>query len=425
MLPVRYLVPGKPFIFRRVSKQKGHCHCWHHFACCRLLETSPIQTASKMISEDECKKIFETYMALSVVPEQLKSRRVTEQLTEEELEATAMRSNAYFVTSLKSRDILTKEIRFATAMRESYRYLDGIDEVEEALTLLRISLRFHKENKSHIYRTCMQEDFRYENEEDAKLAAQRRMRITKENRDVQAMIIRGQDRQQNAVWVAMPRKTQGDDPEGFVDSLIYTIERCAATTEALTSGRKDRMVAVLDCKNSASPSIKAMKTGISIMQAHYPGRLNNLIVLDLNYILQGIYNCVRPFLDPDTRQKFVIVKGTKAKETAVSVHIDESQAQTNLLKNGKLSPEVDGEWFVKEVPFHRLYDDALSEAAPMPELDEFAGEPPLLHSLSKKSESKIPTMIKSPRTFKTKSRSLAVGSVTRCMTRITVTPVLM
>jgi hypothetical protein len=403
----------------------SHCQqCLDHIFL--LLQTTRKFTfyikmaTSKMITEDECKKVFETYIAMSVVPEQLNSRRVTEHLTDEELEAAAMRSNAYYVTSLRNRGILTKEIRFATAMRESYRYLDGIDEVQEALKLLRISLRFHKENKSHIYRTCMQEDFQYDNEEDEKLAAKRRMRITKENRDVQAMLIRGQDRHNNAVWVAMPRKKQGDDPEGFVDSLLYTIERCSAATEALTSGRSDRMVAVLDCKNSASPPIKAMKTGIGIMQAHYPGRLNNLIVLDLNYILQGIYNCVKPFLDPDTREKFVIVKGTKAKEAAVSVHIDESQAQTNLLKNGKLSPEIDGEWFVKEVPFHRLYDDAPSKEIPTPMLSEEV-EPPLQHSISK-NKNKIPTTIKSQRTFKTKSRSLAVGSVTRCMTRITVTP---
>lgn len=372
-----------------------------------------------MNTKDECKKIFETYMVLSVAPEQSKSRRVTEHLTEEELEGAAMRSHAYFVSSLRYPELLTKEIRFATAMRESYRFLDGIDEVQVAVQLLQVSLRFHAENKSHIYRTCMQEDFKYNSEEDAKLAAQRRIRITKENSEVQAMIIRGQDRQKNAVWVAMPRKQQGDDPQGFVDMLLYTIERCAATTEALTLGRSDRMVAVLDCKNSASPSIKAMKMGISIMQAHYPGRLKNLIVLDLNYILQGIYNCIKPFLDPDTREKFVIVKGTKAKEATISVHIDESQAQTNLLKNGKFSAEVDGEWFLKNVPFHRLYDYApSSEEATTPESDVH----PMLHPVSRKDESKIPTTIKSPRTFKTKSRTLAVGTVTRCMTRITVTP---
>lgn len=374
-----------------------------------------------MLSEHECRKIFETYIALSVAPEQLDSRRVAEQLSEEELEQSALRSNAYFVATLRYPHLLTNEIRFATAMREAHRHLDGIDNVEVALGLLQATLKFHLENRTHVFKTCMQEDFVYDDEEDDKLAKARRDRITKENRDVQAMIIRGQDRQKNAVWVAMPRKQQGDDPQAFVDVLIYTIERCAATTEALTSGRRDRMVAVLDCKHSASPSIKAMKMGISIMQAYYPGRLKNLIVLDLNYVLQGIYNCVKPFLDPETREKFVIVKGTKAKEAAVSVHIEEDQAQTNLLKNGKLSPVVDGEWFVKEVPFHCLYDDVQHKTVSIP--PQPAGDPLVLHAVHKKDESKIPAPIKSPRTFKTKSRTLAVGTVAHCLTRITVTPV--
>lgn len=360
-------------------------------------------------------------MKMSVLPDQQPSRRITEQLTDQELELAAMRSYAYFVSSLYRPSSLSDEIRFATAMREAHRHLDGIDDVEVALKLLRVSLQFHKEHRTHVYKTCMQESFEYTDEEDARLAAERRSRIIQENRDCQSMIIRGQDRQNNAVWVAMPRKTQGEEAEAFVDCLLYTIERCAATTEALTLGSQDRMIAVLDLKNSACPSIKAMKMGIHTLQAHYPGRLKNLIVLDLNYILQGIYNCIKPFLDPETREKFVIVKG-KAKEAAVSVHLDESQAQSNLLKNGKLSPDVDAEWFVKEVPFCRLYDYVPSCERPA---NSHAHEADGLghHKHSAKNEKKIPAMVKSPRTFKTKARTLAVGSVTRCMTRITVTSI--
>lgn len=374
-----------------------------------------------MLSEDECRKILDTYMKMSVLPDQQPSRRITEQLSDEERELAAMRSYAYFVCSLYRPSMLSNEIRFATAMREAHRHLDGIDDVEVALKLLRVSLQFHKDHRTHVYKTCMQENFDYSDEEDAKLAVVRRTHILQENRDCQPMIIRGQDRQNNAVWIAMPRKTPGEEAEAFVDCLLYTIERCAATTEALTLGSQDRMIAVLDLKNSACPSIKAMKMGINTLQAHYPGRLKNLIVLDLNYILQGIYNCIKPFLDPETREKFVIVKGTKAKEAAILVHLDESQAQSNLLKNGKLSPDIDAEWFVKEVPFCRLYDYVPSSERPAnSQAHEADG---LGNHKHKRDEKKIPAMVKSPRTFKTKTRTLAVGSVTRCMTRITVTSI--
>ena len=49
---------------------------------------------SRMLSEDECRKILETYMKMSVLPDQQPSRRITEQLTDEELELAAMRSYA-------------------------------------------------------------------------------------------------------------------------------------------------------------------------------------------------------------------------------------------------------------------------------------------------------------------------------------------
>jgi hypothetical protein len=372
-----------------------------------------------MLSDYEVRKIFETNLALSVAGDQITSRRVTEQLTDDELEQAAIRSYAYYMTSVRNPGMLTKEIRFATAMREADRHLDGMDDVELALKLLRESLAGHKEHRSHLYKTCMDTDFEYRNEQDAKLAAQRRDRIIKENRDNQAMIIRGQDKMGRAVWVAMPRKKTGDDPQAFVDMLLYTIERCAATTEALSLGKSDKMVAILDLTKSCSPSIKAMKSGIDIMQSLYSGRLKNLIVLDLNYILQGIYNCIKPFLDPETRSKFVIVSGAKAKEAAVSVHLEPSQAQRNILKGGHLSSDVDGEWFVKNVPFCRLYDFSAEEnVSPQNtvKVDHHSS-----HISNKKDARHVPaTLIRSPRTYKTKARSLAVGTVAKCLTRVTV-----
>ena len=371
-----------------------------------------------MLSDHEVRKIFETYLDLSVAPDQTISRRITEQLTEEEQEQAAIRSYAYYMTSLRNPGMLTKQIRFATAMREAHRHMDGIEDWGVALKLLRETLARHKEMRSHVYKTCMEPAFQYKDKEDAKLATQRRDRIIKENRENQAMIIRGQDKQGSAVWVAMPRKKTGDDPQTFIDVLLYTMERCAATTEALTFGKNDQLVAILDLNKSGSPSLKAMKTGVSLMESLHPGRLKNLIVLDLHYILQGLYNCIKPILDPSTRSKFIIVSGTKAKEAAVSVHLEPTQAQTNILQGGHLSADVDGEWFVKNVPFCRLYDflPAGSQAPPS------KGKVDHHSSSTNKDSNHIPaTVLRSPRTYRSKARSLAVGTVGRCMTRVTVT----
>jgi hypothetical protein len=201
----------------------------------------------------------------------------------------------------------------------------------------------------------MQENFVYDDPDVSKLATQRRLRIM-ENMDIQTMLVRGHDKQKNAVWLCLPRKTTGDDVEGFLDYCIYMIERASACTEAFTQGESDAIVVVVDARNSSAPSVKACKAAINILQTHYTGRLKNLVILDLPYLLQAIYNVVKPFLDPDTRSKFIILKGERQKELALASLLDKSQVSPNLVRNGKLGSGVDGKRFLHDVPFHCLYD---------------------------------------------------------------------
>lgn len=358
-----------------------------------------------MLTKYECDKIFETYLSLSVAPEQVPGRTLTERLTPKELEQAACTSYAFFCTKLRSPDSLTEEIRFACAMRESNRHWRDVKEMEGAYVSLTRTLKFHVAQKTLIYRTCMDVNFVYKTKEDANLAALRRQRIIKEVRENQTMVIKGHDRHRRAVWLSMPRRKPGDDPDAFVDVLVHMMERAVATTEALSFGRRENMVSILDCNKTTAPSVKALKMGISAIEAYYPGRLKNLVALDLSFIIQSIYNVLKPFLDPVTRSKFIIVKGAKAKDEAVSVLLDESQATPNALKRGKMSTDIDAEWFVTKVPFCRLYDDP----SPPPE--------PTVHTV--KERRKIPVPIKSPRRNRGKCRSLAVGSMTRCLTRVT------
>jgi hypothetical protein len=354
------------------------------------------------LSENECRAVLKTYMSLSHTPEEETSRRLAERLSAEELEVAALRSYAYWLTSIRSPGSLTEEIRFATAVREANRHLDGVP-FDEAVPNLKASMQFHRERKTMVYRTCMQEDFVYDDQDDSKLATRRRLRI-KENMYIQTMVVRGHDKEKNAVCVTLPREETGDDVEGGLDTLIYVIERACACTEALSRGQRDKIVVVVDARNSSAPSIKACQAGIHILQNHYPGRLKNLVVLDLPYVLVGIYNVVKPFLDPDTKSKFKILKGSKQKESALSLLLDKSQATPNLLKNGKLGPAVSSERFVNEVPFHCLYDDVPKATAPGTASDRNMG-----------IDRKMGVTVR--------VNTLAVGSITQCLSRITVTPI--
>lgn len=307
------------------------------------------------LTEDECSTILQTYVSKSKRPDQATAVRLAKCLTEEEQEVAALCSHAYWVTSIRSPEKLTKEIQFATAVREAYRHLDGIPEFEDSVKNLKATVQFHRERKTLLYRTCMNENFVYDDSDDGKLAAQREMRIKKEM-ELHTMSVRGHDKEKNAVWVCMPRKAQGQDSQGFVDHCIYMMERASACTESLSMGESDAILVVIDARHSSAPSIKAIKGAIKVLQDHYPARLKNLVVLDLPYLLQGIYNCVKPFMDSDTKAKFIIVKGDRAKESALAPLIDKSQLPHNLVRNGKLGSIIDGKRFLYDVPFHHLYD---------------------------------------------------------------------
>jgi hypothetical protein len=204
----------------------------------------------------------------------------------------------------------------------------------------------------------MIEDFVYDDSYDSILASKRRSRII-DNMNIQELVVRGHDKDKNGIILASPRKqSSGDDVDGFLDYLIYTIERAAASTEAVSRGHSDNLVAIVDARNSSAPSAKAATAAINILQSYYPGRLKNLVVLDPPYFLVALYNIVKPFLDPDTRSKFLVVKGAKRRESSLSVLLDSSQASPNLLQNGTLGPTVDGQRFLNDVPFHCLYDNA-------------------------------------------------------------------
>lgn len=274
-------------------------------------------------------------------------------------------SYAYWLTSLRSPEYLNDELRFATAVREAHRHLDGEPSFDGALELLRATIQFHITKRTWVYRTCMDDDFRYDDEDDSMLAKKRRTRLIK-NMSIQNMVIRGHDKNKNAVWLVMPRKQAGDDVDGFLDMSIYMIERAIACSEALSRGTSEKIVTILDARNTSSPSVKACMEAINVLQHHYPCRLKNLIILDPPFFVSGIYNIVKPFLDPDTRAKFVPVKGERQKVESLSPLIDQSQASPSFLPGGRLVAPLDGQHFLTRVPFHCVYDDVQKSVPVVP-----------------------------------------------------------
>ena len=308
------------------------------------------------LTDDECRDILDTHVSHSLGENEDMSRRMIDALTVEEQEVAARSSYAYWIAGTRSEQPLPTQVRERTAMREACRHLNGSGDFKFALKGLKKTVAFRTSRNIEVYRTCMNEGFVYANQEHTKLAAQLRNSIS-ENMKFQTMVPRGHDRSQNAVLLAMPRKEKGErGVESFLDFVIYIIERTIACTEAMSEGRSENIVVVLDCKRSCAPCLKAMKAAVRILQNHFPNRLKNLVIIDPPAWLSGAYHLLKPFLDPDTRTKFMMATSKKQKAASFGGLIDESQASPNMLVNGELTSPIDSSFFLTKVPFHRLYD---------------------------------------------------------------------
>ena len=321
-----------------------------------------------------CQQIIDYYRAESQKPQHEQARWLVQQLTDEEQEIAAQCSYAYWFLSRygsQPEDQQDESTRFATAMREANRHNNTAETPREILKILKATLEFHKSHKTRLFRTCMAEDDETTEEtiDDMLLSRQRRDRIHDEMFNYQTNVIRGYDRDERAIFFAFPRKKAGTPQmeEAFVDSMLYTMERAVACSEYLSVGRQDQIFCIIDIKGGSCPPFKNLQAAVGVMQKYYPGRLRRSIVLNAPYIATAMWKMLKPFLDPVTASKFVFPRGGGASKDSslISEMIDESQAMPVLLPGrGKLSPNVDVNRSLYEVPFHELYDYNNHDSSP-------------------------------------------------------------
>jgi hypothetical protein len=353
------------------------------------------------VADRRFQEILQFYAEDAQRPYQQQACDVVKQLSPQEQEDAALCSYSYWHLSCKVRrhrdksrssskkkaDILTnnqndntklpEEWRFGAAVREAIRHLEGVPSVEKAVELLKSTLQFHRTNQTWQYRCCirmidglafddMMMTMMKSTDDDppsntivtstGDQMEKRKSRICHEMANLQTFVTRGHDRDLRSVIFAYPRKAAGEE-EHFIDSILYTVERAVACTEFQSRGRQDKIVAVMDSQGSTAPPMKACKVAVNILQQYYPGRLKNLIILNPPYMLLGIYKMIKPFMDPDTAAKFIVVKGTRQTEIEIAKLIDPSQAMPIMIPTGQLESTVDVSEFLYHCPFFCLYDD--------------------------------------------------------------------
>lgn len=217
-----------------------------------------------------------------------------------------------------------------------------------------------QEQRIDLFRACFTEGIQFDNEDDAKAAGKLRTQIENDFKK-QASYIRGSDKTGRALLIERARTETDTQDDEFVASQIYLMERAIAATEFVSKGRQEKIVVVLDFgsfKSSLAPTLAAVKAVASILQTKYSERLKNLVVIDPPFWMRTMFGMIKPFLDPVTKAKFIVVTGDAKKLEVLTELIDADQAMPFMVPNGKLVEEVDLDRFTKVVPFHCLYDQA-------------------------------------------------------------------
>jgi len=289
---------------------------------------------------------------------------LVETLTPKQIELAAQGSYAYWLATISPHQQPTDAERLRMATREARRFL-GSPTLEVAERLLKETCAFREERRIDLIRSCFMEEgtVEYDNDDELLLAHKYRYLI---NNDLskQSAYVRGRDKDGRALLIVHPRTQTGTDDDEFVLSQLYLMERAIAVTEYESVGRIEKITAVFDFNNfqsSLAPNFEAVKSVSGILQNRYSERLQKLVITDPPFWMRAAYGVLKPFLDPVTSAKFIMVSGSKRKQQVIADLIDEDQAMPFLLPSGKLIDKVDDRVFIQHVPFYRGYDRRYGE----------------------------------------------------------------
>jgi CRAL/TRIO domain len=223
---------------------------------------------------------------------------------------------------------------------------------------------YKQEQRVDLVRACFLGDdiVELDNDED-RAKVQELRRLIEADLAKQQAYCRGHDKDGLAIMIQRSRTAKDKDldnggEDGFVATVLYTMERAIAVTESHSVGQLEKIMVVLDFKtfkSSLAPSWNAIKRVATILQNRYPERLKKLVVIDPPFWMRTMYSLLSPFLDPETKAKFVVVSGDAKKQSILSEFVDVDNAMPFLLPNGKLVDPVDIACYLNKVPFCQAY----------------------------------------------------------------------
>ncbi|XP_068665870.1 CRAL-TRIO domain-containing protein YKL091C-like isoform X2 [Aristolochia californica] len=112
------------------------------------------------------------------------------------------------------------------------------------------------------------------------------------------------------------------DLEEFKRFVVYILEKLCASTP---SGQ-EKFIAIADLQGwgLSHCDIRGYLAALDILQNYYPERLAKAFLIHVPYMFLATWKIVYPFMDKNTRKKFIFVENKNLKATLLQ-DIDESQ----------------------------------------------------------------------------------------------------
>ncbi|XP_078169124.1 SEC14 cytosolic factor-like [Carex rostrata] len=132
----------------------------------------------------------------------------------------------------------------------------------------------------------------------------------------------GFDRAGRPIVVLLGGKHLKGDIEEFKRFSIYCLDRVCAR---LPSGQ-EKFLCINDLKGwgYSNLDIRGYLAALDIMQNYYPERLGKVLLIHVPYVFMKIWKILSPFIDKNTKKKFVFVDD-KNLQTTLLEEMEESQ----------------------------------------------------------------------------------------------------
>ncbi|CAM0884482.1 unnamed protein product [Alopecurus aequalis] len=144
----------------------------------------------------------------------------------------------------------------------------------------------------------------------------------------------GVDRGGRPVMLVFPARhySANRDMAAFKRFVVYLLDSICAR---IPRGQ-EKFLCIVDLKGwgYANCDVRAYIAAIEIMQNYYPERLGKALMIRVPYLFMKAWKLVQPFIDANTRDKFVFIDDKKLEET-LKRELDENQ--TPEMYGGKLT----------------------------------------------------------------------------------------